>query len=60
MVLLGHNEDGAVGEDAQISEVKGRWVIRLRQDLSDNDLDNRNAQIDEGAEEELEEFVEWL
>ena len=53
MVLLGHNEDGAVGEDAQISEVKGRWVIRLRQDLSDNDLDNRNAQIDEGAEEEL-------
>ena len=60
LVLVRHDQHGAVSKRAQICEVEGVWVVRLREDHHDDHLDDDDAEVDERAEEKLEEVVEGL
>ncbi len=60
MVLVRQNQHRAVGKCAQIAEIDCIRVVCLCQNRSDNDLNNSYRQVDKGAQEKLEEIVEWL
>ena len=60
VVLVRQDKYRAVGQCAQIAEIDSIRVVCLRQDRSENDLNASYAQIDECAQEELQEIVEWL
>ncbi len=60
MVLVRQDKHRAVGKCAQIAEIDSIRVICLRQDRSYNDLNAGYGKVDEGAQEEFEEVVEWL
>ena len=58
LVLVRKNQHGAVGQSAQVSKVEGVGVVGLREDHDNDHLNYDDAEVDEGAEEELEEVVE--